>query len=88
MSGARGFSIAIRPLPIDARGGQVDQMQRRIRRRSRRHRKDDALAEAGGLAVAHERGAVGQKDTQQHHIVGGRGRSAMSEEHESRQRAR
>ena len=80
VSRARGLCIAVRALPIDARGRQVDQMQRRVRRRGGRHRKHHAIADAGGLAVADERGAVGQKDAQQRHIVGRRGRSAAREQ--------
>ena len=88
VSGAGSIRIAVRALPIDERSGQVDQVQRRVRRRSRRHRKNHAIADTRGLAVAHERGTVGQKDTQQRDIVGGRGRTAARDEQQRCEPAR
>jgi len=73
MGGAGGRGVAVRPVPVNARGRQIHQLQRRIRYGRGRHREDDAIADTRGLAIAYKRRAVRQKDAQQRRVVVGGG---------------
>ena len=79
----RGGRVAARAVPVDARDREVHQVERRVRLRRRRHREDDAVADARRFAVAHERRAVGEEHAE-HRIVGGR-RHARREDQRRRE---
>ena len=64
--------VAACAIPVDARDRQVDQVQRRVRRRCRRHREDHAIVHPRRLSVTDEGSAIGEEHALQRRLVGSR----------------